>query len=308
MRTSALALLLLAAWTSSQACSADLSAKPPPVREQGDRVTSEGSITEPTNSQPTGHVRQPAATETLGQGPSEPHVITILYDNHRHDPRLETVWGFAALMESGGRTVLFDTGGDGAILLRNMQRMAVDPSGIDVVVLSHAHGDHIGGMDALFSAGARPTVYMPPAFPERIKAQTRERTEVIEISPWMTIAEGLFTTGEIAGTPPEQALVVRREEGLVILTGCAHPGVTNIIRQATDEFGQHVHLVLGGFHLGDWSVGELNTLLAEFRELGVERVAPCHCTGDQAIAAFRQEYSEDFIEVGAGSVIRIGDD
>ena len=104
---------------------------------------------------------------------------------------------------------------------------------------------------------------------------------------------------------PEQALVIQTEQGLVVITGCAHPGIVAIVQQARDMFAGPVRLVMGGFHLGSKSEAEINTILADFRRLEVEQVAPCHCTGERALAMFAAEYGDDFIQSGAGSVIRL---
>jgi hypothetical protein len=72
--------------------------------------------------------------------------LTILFDNNPYDPRLQTGWGFAAWIEYGDRVVLFDTGADGAVLLDNMALLGFDPQAIDIVVLSHEHSDHTGGL------------------------------------------------------------------------------------------------------------------------------------------------------------------
>ncbi len=273
---------------------------------KGNPVVIEKQITEPWESQPTPEPTQEVALEESTEEIAGALKITILYDNNSYDPRLKTAWGFAALVETGESTLIFDTGEDGPILLENMRLMGVDPEQIEAVVLSHIHGDHVGGLSSLLGMGIEPVVYLLPSFPEDFKARVREHTEVIEVSPGLSLAEGVFTTGEMAGVVAEQALVLKREEGLVVLTGCAHPGVVEIVQRAKELFGDPVHLVLGGFHLRDFSTLQLMDILAHFRRLEVEKVAPCHCTGDHAIEMFRQEYGEDFIQAGVGQVILVG--
>ena len=107
----------------------------------------------------------------------------------------------------------------------------------------------------------------------------------------------------MGGRIREQALVISTDRGLVVVTGCAHPGIVQMVTRAKELFGGRVHLVMGGFHLGGKSSVELEAVLADFRRLGVEKVAPCHCTGDQAIAMFAAEYDGDFIQSGVGRVI-----
>ncbi len=233
--------------------------------------------------------------------------ITIVYDNNAYDARLKLAWGFSALVKYRGHTLLFDTGGDGPTLIENMRILGIDPTQIGRVVLSHAHGDHTGGLNALLESGARPTVYLPASFSASFKDQLGRRTEVIEVTPGLLIAEGIFTTGEMGGSIREQSLVIQTDQGLVVVTGCAHPGIVEIVEQAKTLFDDPVRLVLGGFHLGSKSRAEIDAILIDFRRLGVEQVAPCHCTGDLAIAMFAAEYEEDFIRAGVGKVIVISE-
>lgn len=230
-------------------------------------------------------------------------IITVVYDNNAYDPRLKTEWGFAALVEYRGHTILFDTGGDGSTLLNNMNLMEIDPTRIESVILSHAHGDHVGGLDGLLAQGTHPTLYLIPSFSEDFKRRAAKLVTVIEVVPGQTITAEMFTTGEMSRGVPEQALVIKTNQGLVVKTGCAHPGVVQVVEQAMNLFGGKVHLVLGGYHLRSKSTSELDAIMAEFRRLGVEKVAPCHCTGDQAIQMFSDEYGNDFIQAGVGRVV-----
>jgi 7,8-dihydropterin-6-yl-methyl-4-(beta-D-ribofuranosyl)aminobenzene 5'-phosphate synthase len=231
--------------------------------------------------------------------------IIIVYDNNAYDQRLKTAWGFSALVEYHDHTLLFDTGGDGAILIENMRILGIDPTQIESVVLSHAHGDHTGGLNDLLEAGARPTVYLLPSFSLSFKDQIERVTQVVVVSSGQSIAEGLLTTGEMGRNILEQALVIRTEPGLVVITGCAHPGVIAILEQALEMYDEPIRLVLGGFHLGSKSKAEIVSVLEDFRRIGVEHVAPCHCTGAQAISMFAAEYGEDFIQAGVGRVVRL---
>jgi 7,8-dihydropterin-6-yl-methyl-4-(beta-D-ribofuranosyl)aminobenzene 5'-phosphate synthase len=231
--------------------------------------------------------------------------ITIVYDNNLYDERLKSDWGFSALVEYRDHTLLFDTGSDGPTLIENMRILGIDPSQIDSVMLSHAHGDHTGGLSALLEAGNHPTVYLLPSFPASYKYQVEQFTKVVEVSPGQSIAEGLFTTGEIKRNIPEQALVIQAEQGMVFITGCAHPGIVEMLEQARGMVAEPIRLVLGGFHLGSKSKAEIEAILHEFRRLDVKQVAPCHCTGGQAISMFSSEYGENFIRAGVGKVIEL---
>ena len=232
--------------------------------------------------------------------------LTIVYDNNAYDPRLKTAWGFSCLIEYQGQVILFDTGGDSPTLLANMATLGIDPSEIERVVLSHIHGDHTDGLSGLLPiAGDGLTVFVPRSFPARFKEAVQNRAQLVEVREPREIGDGVYTTGELGTHIIEQSLMVRTDEGLVVVTGCAHPGIVEILRKAKALSGDQVYLVLGGFHLGGKSRGEIKGILSEFRRLGVRKVAPCHCTGEQAIRMFRQEYGKDYLQAGAGKVIRV---
>lgn len=208
---------------------------------------------------------------------------------------LQTGWGFAAWLVYDGRTVLFDTGADGAVLLGNLAALGLNPADVEIVVLSHNHGDHTGGLARLLAANPDVTVYLPAAFPERFKAQVRAATAaVVEVNGPREILPGLWSTGQMGSDLVEQALVARTGEGLVVVTGCAHPGVADMVARAREVGGGEVALVVGGFHLGSAGRVQVEEIIARFRQLGVRQVAPCHCTGDEARAMFQEAYGPDY--------------
>jgi 7,8-dihydropterin-6-yl-methyl-4-(beta-D-ribofuranosyl)aminobenzene 5'-phosphate synthase len=207
--------------------------------------------------------------------------------------------------------VLFDTGGDGATLMHNLTKLGLDPRAIDAIVLSHAHGDHTGGLNALLSMGARPTVYVPASFSAAFKRDVRRVTDLVEVTAVTTVAPGIYTTGEVGSGIIEEALVVEVEDGLVVVTGCAHPGVVEMVRNAKDaaaearggtgiDSGEQIAMVMGGFHLGNADRARVEGIIADLRDLGVQRVAPCHCTGDRARQMFGDAFGTNCVLAGVG--------
>lgn len=238
----------------------------------------------------------------------DPLKITIIYDNYAYRPEMATEWGFAALIEFQGEKVLLDTGSDIQRLTGNSSILGIDLSHITHVLLTHEHGDHTGGLSGFIAQLAddiRPNIYMLPSFPANLKRLPADKADVVEVTPWQMISTDIYTTGEVRGPVNEQALVVTTDVGLVIVTGCAHPGIVNIVERAKEHFQRDVYQVIGGFHLGGKPSSELESIVADFRRLGVRKVTPTHCTGDEAIAAFRDEYGDDYIQGGAGRVIVI---
>ncbi len=195
--------------------------------------------------------------------------VTILFDNTAADERLNIGWGFAALLETSEHTVLFDTGADGEALLKNFELMGKDPKAVETVVISHAHSDHTGGLQSLLDLGVRPRLYLLPAFPQGMRDELAGRVEVVEAAPGQEIVPGIRTTGQVGTAIPEQALILETQGGLVVLTGCAHPGVIQMVERARELNAGPLDLVMGGFHLMEASTGEVQAILGEFRRLGV---------------------------------------
>lgn len=244
----------------------------------------------------------PTATESPMEA-AGPVTLTILYDNNTFDVRLQAAWGFACLVEVGERTVLFDTGGDGSILMQNMAILGVDPTAIDAVVLSHNHADHIRGLEAMLDSYDQLMVYVPESFAGEFGRQMGERARIVPVTGPMDILEGVRTTGEMGAAIVEQSLVVETARGLAVVTGCAHPGIVEIVRRAASE--GEIDLVIGGFHLSDSSRGDVQAVIDGLLALGVRRIAPCHCTGAGATGAIEEAFGAGFVQCGVGAVITI---
>jgi 7,8-dihydropterin-6-yl-methyl-4-(beta-D-ribofuranosyl)aminobenzene 5'-phosphate synthase len=245
--------------------------------------------------------RMEQASPKQTAGLPAPVTIAVTYDNNPYDDRLKTAWGFSCLVRLPERVILFDTGGDSSMLLHNMEQLQIDPREIEVVVLSHIHGDHVGGLGGILNQNSDVTVYLPASFPQSLKEEIKLfGAEVQEVHEPRELFDGVYTTGELNGGIKEQSLIVKTDEGLVIVTGCAHPGVVNIVRKAREIAGDKVYLLVGGFHLGGASASKIESIIDSFEQLEVERVAPCHCSGDNARRLFREHYGEAYVECGVG--------
>lgn len=233
-------------------------------------------------------------------------MLTIVYDNYAHNPELKTAWGFACLVEGLEKTILFDTGGDGPTLLSNMAKLKIDPKSIDIVVLSHSHYDHTGGLAAFLKENSAVKLFMPASFPRRIKSRAREAgAEVVEVNDFCQIIEGAYSTGQMGRLIKEQGLIIESAKGAVVITGCAHPGIVKMIETAKEKTGRDIHLVMGGFHLLKLRRDKLQGVIQQFRSLGVEKVAPTHCSGDLTREVFAENYGDNFILAGVGTRIEI---
>lgn len=234
--------------------------------------------------------------------------VTVVHDNYPFVDDLKTAWGFSALVTGLQKSILFDTGSDGALLLENMAKLRVDPGRIEIVVLSHVHADHTGGLVGLLRANPRVQVYLPQTFSSRFKEVVRRYgATIVEVNGPQEICQDVYTTGVLGRRVKEQALVLRTHRGLVVLTGCAHPGVTRIVEQVKGQHTESILLVMGGFHLEWVTTGKVEKISAVLQKHGVRYVAPTHCTSDRARQVFRERYAEHCLDMGAGKVVSLAE-
>jgi 7,8-dihydropterin-6-yl-methyl-4-(beta-D-ribofuranosyl)aminobenzene 5'-phosphate synthase len=211
--------------------------------------------------------------------------ITVVYDNEVKKEGLRTGWGFAALVEDAEKSpLLFDTGADGPALLHNMKELNIDPQDIRIIVISHAHGDHTGGLSEILKMNKIAELYLPSSFRGAFPGR-----KVTVVKRPVQIRENVFSTGELEGV--EQSLVFKTDKGIFVLTGCAHPGMESILAAAA-EFGE-LYGIAGGFHgFRDFKVFN-----------GLSLICPCHCT------VYKQEIRDLFkdktLECGAGLGIQL---
>jgi len=250
------------------------------------------------------------AEDAAGFGDPAAVSIVTVFDNYAVDPRLATTWGHASVIMTPSSVVLFDTGSDGRILLANLRKIEVAPADIGGVVISHAHGDHLGGLRVFLAENRDVVVYIPSSFPRSVKdAILAAGARYQDVDKPIEIVEGVHTTGPMDTGLVEQALIVETREGLVVMTGCAHPGIVNVVTEAKRLFPDRpIALVMGGFHLVSAADAEIDQIVRSIRRLGVRKVAPSHCTGDRARARFQAEYGDDYIAGGAGNTVHFGRD
>ncbi|KXB03460.1 beta-lactamase [candidate division MSBL1 archaeon SCGC-AAA261F19] len=213
--------------------------------------------------------------------------ITIIYDNESYKKGLKPDWGFSCLVEvENSPQIIFDLGADGRILLSNMEKLRIDPSSIDEVFISHSHTDHVGGLKNFLKRNKEVTLYAPSSFSVPYDVE-----EIISIKEAQQIHNNIFSTGELKGTEQEQSLVIKTGDEVVVVVGCSHPGVENIL-DAASKFGKPCALI-GGLHEFD------GFNLIEDLDL----VCPAHCTKFKS--EIKLQYPDKQIDAGVGRVIQL---
>ena len=240
--------------------------------------------------------------------PADKVKITEIFNNILHREEMTASWGFSCVIWLPDRTILFDTGGKGNILLDNMEAAGIEPSSIDIVFLSHEHWDHIGGLRDFLERNSEVTVYSPASFGDEYgKILSEFDIEPVDVTEPIEIFPGVWTTGELGSLIREQSLVISTDRGSIVVTGCAHPGIADITKKACELVEGAPLLVMGGFHLGRTGDEEVGRIISVLEGLGVKYASPSHCTGEWAIEAFRKVFKERFIAGGAGKTYEVGE-
>ncbi|MBN2109762.1 MAG: MBL fold metallo-hydrolase [Methanosarcinaceae archaeon] len=212
--------------------------------------------------------------------------LTVVYDNEAKGD-LQSSWGFSCFIETGAKKILFDTGWDGHLLLRNMDKLSISSESIDILVLSHQHWDHIGGVPALLDANQDMDIYVPSAFSANLRNDISSRCRSLnEIKGPQQICKGVYTTGQLGREIKEQSLVLDSGKGLYVIVGCSHPGLAAIL-DAASAFGDVIGII-GGLH-----DSQEYDLLS-----GMQVIGAGHCTVHKA--NIREMYPDAFVEIFAG--------
>jgi len=231
--------------------------------------------------------------------------ITILYDNYVHMEGTKVDWGFSCMIKGTEKTILFDTGTKPDILFHNIKRLDVNPRDAELVVISHNHGDHTGGLWALLEKNPLVNVYIPYSFPDAFARKVeKNKAKVITVNQPVQVCKNVFLTGEMGDGIKEQSLILDTDKGLILVTGCSHPGIVDIVKKAMEIGKKKVLLVFGGFHLMRKSEDELKEIIAELKKLGVLKVGATHCTGEKAIKLIKEAYGKNFVDIGTGKVLK----
>ena len=269
-----------------------------------------------------------------------PNRVTILYDSFGKSPTLTMDWGFAALVDYGGKRILFDTGNNAQIFEHNVKAAGVDLQKLDFVVMSHRHGDHMGGLAYLLKVNPSVKIYAPkersgvygddqpsstwyrkdPSLPAEQRYYSGAPPEIIHMGEaWpganfqlidknIEIVPGMYLIALVSDKPGtlelrELSLAIRTADGLVLVVGCSHPGVEHIVQEAS-AIDPHINLLFGGLHqiqAPDPEVERIARVLHDQYKL--DRIAPGHCTGEPEFAALKKTFGDHYLYAGVGSVV-----
>jgi 7,8-dihydropterin-6-yl-methyl-4-(beta-D-ribofuranosyl)aminobenzene 5'-phosphate synthase len=233
-----------------------------------------------------------------------PVKMTVLFDNTVAGNEGTAGWGFACLIEGLEKTILFDTGADREIFLKNAALLKKDLTKVEIAVISHNHGDHTAGLFAVLEKKRDLPVLLPDLTPNEILDSVRTAGGRPEITTTVReICRDVFLVPLTGKGVSEVALALRTQKGLVLLTGCAHPGIVEFLALTNKELGVNTAVVLGGFHLMNHTEEQVGKIISSFKENGVTSCGATHCTGEKSIALFAKTFGANFLSMGVGRVL-----
>ena len=171
-------------------------------------------------------------------------------------------------------------------------------------MISHNHGDHTGGLPVILERETELPLYIPVSVEgDFLKRFGSFRGHTVPVDEPMEICGGIVSTGEMGTAIKEQSLLIDTPKGLVVLTGCSHQGVENIVERAAELSDRPIYMVFGGFHLLNHSSEQIEAIIEIFRNNEVQQCGATHCTGQMATRMFIESYGDDFVRIGAGKRI-----
>jgi len=241
----------------------------------------------------------------IGSGIKTPVKVTIIYDNYVFKESMEADWGFSCYIEGTDKNILFDTGTKSDLFIHNFKKLDIDHQKVDMIVISHEHGDHTGGLFPFLEMKHDLFVIMPYSFSYNFVRRVESYgAKTLAVKNPGKICKDVYISGELgAGMNKEQSLAINTKEGLVILSGCSHPGIIHIVKSFREILNRNIYMVLGGFHLMNKNEQEMNDIINQLKELGVQKCGATHCTGDKQIQMFKEAFGEDYITMGVGRTL-----
>jgi 7,8-dihydropterin-6-yl-methyl-4-(beta-D-ribofuranosyl)aminobenzene 5'-phosphate synthase len=208
--------------------------------------------------------------------------ITIIVDDNAR-AGLRPVHGISLLVECEDNAYLFDAGPDPKILEHNSNQLGISLDLIDSVIVSHIHSAHVGGLPYIGWLSPYIETHIPFGSMETLGRKLRsEGLRPIEVTGWVKLSEKAYITPPLPGPPWEHFLVLDCNGGLVIISGCMHPGIRMLLETVMKKFpGRSIRGVIGGFHLQNAPDNIIMDTINVLSQAQLSLIVPIHCSGDR---------------------------
>ncbi len=258
--------------------------------------------------------------------------LAVLTDNISKNKDFLSEPGLSYYIEADNRKILFDTGLS-SVYLKNAQKLNIDLSQTEYMVFSHGHDDHTKGLKywpyetKKINVVCHPDCFLPKYKLNKyigsplLKKEIKQRYKYLETKSAYYITDNIVFLGEIKQKYSfekrkkygltikenkkipdmlfdDSAMAISTKKGTIIVSGCSHSGICNIIAAAEKAFDKNIYSVIGGFHLRNTLENKMKKIINVFQEKVTGPIYPAHCTDNQARKFFSKHLNTKKIYTG----------
>ncbi|MEM0380820.1 MAG: MBL fold metallo-hydrolase [Desulfurococcaceae archaeon] len=233
--------------------------------------------------------------------------IIVVVDDKTGFSDLKNTHGLSLYIEFDNLYLLFDLGPSSEILQHNVDKLGIDIELLDSIIISHNHVDHFNAIPYVGWVSPFLQIYIPYDSMNSIGKYAKQNSlKPVEVIDWINPWSSVYVSKPIYGPPWEHFLVFKTNMGLIVLSGCMHPGVDKTLDTIVNYLNDQVYCIIGGFHLVNALERVVySTIEILFNKYRVDKIAPLHCSGGLFTSILKNKYSDKYIDLHTGSSIEL---